>query len=113
MSAAETPRVPSWIVVGNHLERLALGKPSPDGFDRTHELYQQTGRKIVVASFANVLVSIGAPLARRLMCDISPCGGGRCFFAVGAKGDLFPCNEFVGVSSLVRTCSTTAFRRFP
>jgi uncharacterized protein len=65
--------------------------------DRSFELYQQTGRKLVIANFANVLVSIVAPLARRLMCDISPCGGGRCFFAVGAKGDLFPCSEFVGV----------------
>ncbi|HTY22649.1 MAG TPA: peptide-modifying radical SAM enzyme CbpB [Desulfomonilaceae bacterium] len=65
--------------------------------DRTYELYRETGRKLVIANFANVLVSIVAPLARRLMCDISPCGGGRCFFAVGAKGDLFPCSEFVGV----------------
>jgi uncharacterized protein len=65
--------------------------------DRTYELYQQTGRKLVVANFANVLVSIMAPSARRLMCDISPCGGGRCFFAVSASGDLFPCSEFVGV----------------
>ena len=65
--------------------------------DRTHELFVETGRKLVIANFANVLVGIVAPLARRLMCDISPCGGGRCFFAVGARGDLFPCSEFVGV----------------
>jgi uncharacterized protein len=65
--------------------------------DRTYELYRKTGRKLVIANFANVLVSIVAPLARRLMCDISPCGGGRCFFALGARGDLFPCSEFVGV----------------
>jgi uncharacterized protein len=65
--------------------------------DRTYELYQQTGRKLVIANFANALISIVAPSARRLMCDISPCGGGRCFFAVGAGGDLFPCSEFVGV----------------
>jgi uncharacterized protein len=65
--------------------------------DRTYELFEKTGRKLVIANFANVLVSIVAPAARRLMCDISPCGGGRCFFAVGAKGDLFPCSEFVGV----------------
>ena len=65
--------------------------------DRTHDLYKKTGRKLVIANFANVLVSVVAPSARRLMCDISPCGGGRCFFAVGAKGDLFPCSEFVGV----------------
>jgi uncharacterized protein len=65
--------------------------------DRTYELYEKTGRKLVVANFANVLVSIVAPAARRLMCDISPCGGGRCFFALSASGDLFPCSEFVGV----------------
>ncbi|HYB19429.1 MAG TPA: SPASM domain-containing protein, partial [Thermodesulfobacteriota bacterium] len=50
-----------------------------------------------IANFANVLVSIVAPTARRLMCDISPCGGGRCFFAVSAMGDLFPCSEFIGI----------------
>ncbi|MCY3024077.1 MAG: peptide-modifying radical SAM enzyme CbpB [Planctomycetota bacterium] len=65
--------------------------------DRTSELYRKTGRKLVVANFANVLVSIVAPTARRLMCDISPCGGGRCFFALSAKGDLFPCSEFIGL----------------
>jgi len=65
--------------------------------DRTYELFRKTGRKLVVANFANVLVSIIAPSARRLMCDISPCGGGRCFFALSAKGDLFPCSEFIGL----------------
>jgi len=65
--------------------------------DRAYELYQKTGRKIVIANFANVLVSIVAPTARRLMCDISPCGGGRCFFALSATGDLFPCSEFIGL----------------
>jgi len=65
--------------------------------DRVYELYQKTGRKLVVANFANVLVSILAPTARRLMCDISPCGGGRCFFAVSSNGDMFPCSEFIGI----------------
>ncbi len=65
--------------------------------DRTYELYQKTGRKLVVANFANVLVGIVAPSARRLMCDISPCGGGRCFFALSAQGDMFPCSEFIGL----------------
>jgi uncharacterized protein len=65
--------------------------------DRSYELYQQTGRKLVVANFANVLASIIAPSSRKLMCDISPCGGGRCFFALAATGDLFPCSEFVGL----------------
>ncbi len=68
-----------------------------EALDRTYELFQETGRKLVIANFANVIIGIVAPLARRLMCDISPCGGGRCFFAVGAKGDLFPCSEFVGI----------------
>lgn len=65
--------------------------------DRGYELYKKTGQKLVIANFANILLSIVAPLARRLMCDISPCGGGRCFFAVSANGDVFPCSEFIGI----------------
>ncbi len=65
--------------------------------DRTFELYQETGRKLVVANFANIVIAILAPQARRLMCDISPCGGGRAFFALSARGDLFPCSEFIGL----------------
>ena len=67
--------------------------------DRTYELYRETGRKLVVANFANVLIAILAPQARRLMCDISPCGGGRSFFAVSARGDMFPCSEFIGLTA--------------
>jgi uncharacterized protein len=65
--------------------------------DRTEELFKETGRRLVVANFANILISILAPQARRLMCDISPCGGGRAFFAVSANGDVFPCSEFIGL----------------
>ena len=65
--------------------------------ERSHELYRKTGRKLVVANFANILLAIVAPAARRLMCDISPCGGGRCFFALAPNGDLFPCSEFIGI----------------
>lgn len=65
--------------------------------ERSHQLYRETGRKIVVANFANIMLSILAPTARKLMCDISPCGGGRCFVALSAKGDIFPCSEFVGL----------------
>ena len=65
--------------------------------NRTYELYKETGRKIVVANFANILVSILAPMARRLMCDISPCGGGRIFFALAPDGGMFPCSEFIGL----------------
>lgn len=65
--------------------------------DRTWELYQQTGRKLMVANFANILIGILAPTARRLMCDISPCGGGRAFFALAADGSLYPCSEFIGL----------------
>jgi uncharacterized protein len=65
--------------------------------DRTYELAQKTGRKLVIGNFANLLLGLVAPGARRLMCDISPCGGGRCFFAVGAKGEVAPCSEFLGL----------------
>ena len=65
--------------------------------DRTYELAQKTGRKLVIGNFANLLLGLVAPGARRLMCDISPCGGGRCFFAVGAHGEVAPCSEFLGL----------------
>ena len=67
--------------------------------DKSYELYQQTGRKLTIANFANILLAIIAPTARRLMCDISPCGGGRSFFALAPNGDLFPCSEFIGLDS--------------
>jgi len=65
--------------------------------DRTYELYEQTGRRLTVGNFANIILAIIAPTARRLMCDISPCGGGRCFFALAPNGDMFPCSEFIGL----------------
>ncbi len=64
--------------------------------DRAEELYRETGRKLVTANFANILAAILGPTSRRLMCDITPCGGGRCFFAVSARGEVFPCSEFIG-----------------
>jgi uncharacterized protein len=67
--------------------------------DATHRLYRETGRKMVVANFANILIAILAPTARRLMCDISPCGGGRSFFALAPDGELYPCSEFIGLPS--------------
>ncbi len=76
-----------------------LGKYYFAALDRTYELYRKSGRKLVVANFANALVGIIAPTARRLMCDISPCGGGRCFFALSANGDIFPCSEFIGLAN--------------
>jgi uncharacterized protein len=76
---------------------LDIAKYYLAALDRTYQLYKNSGHKLVVANFANILIGIIAPLARRLMCDISPCGGGRCFFAVSSKGDLFPCSEFIGI----------------
>lgn len=76
---------------------LDIAKYYLKALDKSYELYKETGRKIIVANFANVLISILAPMARRLMCDISPCGGGRCFFAIAANGDIFPCSEFIGI----------------
>ena len=74
-----------------------LAKAFFAAMDRSHELYRETGRKLLVANFANILIGILAPTARRLMCDISPCGGGRAFFALAADGGLYPCSEFIGL----------------
>ena len=78
------------------------GEVFPSALDRTQALYRKTGRRLVVGNFANILLAILAPAARRLMCDISPCGGGRCFFAVAPNGDLFPCSEFIGLDRVLR-----------
>ncbi|HOD82604.1 MAG: Anaerobic sulfatase-maturating enzyme [Planctomycetes bacterium ADurb.Bin126] len=67
--------------------------------ERTSQLYRRTGRKLVVGNFANILLAILAPSARRLMCDVSPCGGGRCFFALAPDGGMFPCSEFIGLEN--------------
>ncbi|MCX5855709.1 MAG: peptide-modifying radical SAM enzyme CbpB [Deltaproteobacteria bacterium] len=76
---------------------MAAAKYFLAALDRTYELYEQTGRRLTVGNFANILLAIIAPAARRLMCDISPCGGGRCFFALAPNGDMFPCSEFIGI----------------
>ena len=58
------------------------------------------GKRIIVADFANILLGIIAPSARVMMCDISPCGGGRRYFAVAANGNAYPCGEFIGMVPL-------------
>lgn len=67
--------------------------------DTAIELSQSSGRGIIVANFSNVILSIVAPEARRMMCDISPCGGGRCFLTVTASGEMIPCGEFIGLKN--------------
>lgn len=61
------------------------------------EFTKTSGRKIIIANFANTVLAIIAPQARRLMCDISPCGGARCFFTITARGEMIPCGEFIGI----------------
>lgn len=78
-------------------EDAPLAQAYGTALERSHQLYRETGRKLVVANFANILIAILAPTARRLMCDISPCGGGRSFFALAPDGNLFPCSEFIGL----------------
>ena len=59
------------------------------------------GKRIIVADFANILLGIIAPSARVMMCDISPCGGGRRYFAITANGNAYPCGEFIGMEDFV------------
>lgn len=59
------------------------------------------GKRIVVADFANILLGIIAPSARVMMCDISPCGGGRRYVAVAANGNAYPCGEFIGMEDFI------------
>lgn len=65
--------------------------------DKAIELSKSTDHKIIIGNFSNILLGIIAPTARRLMCDISPCGGGRCFLTITASGEMIPCGEFIGL----------------
>ncbi len=60
--------------------------------------HTRNGRRIVIGDFANAILGIVAPYSRVLQCDISPCGGGRRFFAITPSG-IFPCSEFVGIEN--------------
>ncbi len=65
--------------------------------DTAIDLTINSKRPIIIANFANIILGIVSPFARRLMCDISPCGGGRCFFTITARGEMIPCGEFIGI----------------
>ena len=65
--------------------------------DTALNLTVKTGHKIVISDFANIILAIVAPTARRLMCDITPCGGGRRFFTVMSDLTAAPCGEFIGL----------------
>lgn len=65
--------------------------------DTAIELTKRTGRQIIIGNFANIILAIISPTARRMMCDISPCGGGRTFLTITANGDMIPCGEFIGL----------------
>jgi len=67
--------------------------------EKAMELTVETGQQIIIGNFANIILSIVSPMARRMMCDISPCGGGRTFITIAANGDILPCGEFTGFRS--------------
>lgn len=89
--------------------------------NRAMELTKKTKQQIVIGNFANVLLAIISPTARRMMCDISPCGGGRTFLTVTADGSMVPCGEFIGMkefsggnifrSSIEKAMNSAAFRK--
>jgi len=64
--------------------------------EKAMALTQETGQQIIVGNFTNIILAIISPMARRMMCDISPCGGGRTFVTITASGDILPCGEFTG-----------------
>lgn len=66
--------------------------------DKAIALSRNYHHRIIIGNFSNIILGIVAPTARRLMCDISPCGGGRCFFTITASGEMVPCGEFIGLN---------------
>ncbi|HCC68577.1 MAG TPA: peptide-modifying radical SAM enzyme CbpB [Nitrospiraceae bacterium] len=82
------------------------------------DLSKKSRRQIVIGNFANVVLAIISPNARRMMCDISPCGGGRTFLTVTANGDMLPCGEFIGFKefsggNIFKTSIATAMNSEP
>ncbi|MBI4687287.1 MAG: peptide-modifying radical SAM enzyme CbpB [Nitrospirae bacterium] len=75
---------------------IVMAKALIGAVETAMALTKKTGRQIVVGNFANIIIAIIAPTARRMMCDISPCGAGRTFLTVAANGDMLPCGEFTG-----------------
>jgi uncharacterized protein len=59
--------------------------------------HTKNGHRITIADFSNLILGIVAPMGRRLMCDITPCGGARCFVSVSSNGTIYPCSEFLGL----------------
>jgi uncharacterized protein len=82
---------------------------------------QAEKRGIIIGNFSNIILGIVSPNARRLMCDISPCGGGRCFLTISSNGDIIPCGEFTGqkgfsggnifTSSIKEALNSLAFKK--
>src|SRR3989338_1242717 len=62
-----------------------------EAVNKAIELSKKSEHRIIIGNFTNCLLGIVAPNARRLMCDISPCGGGRCFLTITASGRMIPC----------------------
>ena len=99
-------------------DELLMTKNFLKAVDTAIELSRNSGRRIVVANFSNTILGIVAPEARRMMCDISPCGGGRCFLTVTASGEMIPCGEFIGLKdssggNIFRTGIKEAMRSAP
>ena len=89
--------------------------------DKAIELSRSSKHGIIISNFANIILGIIAPSARRLMCDISPCGGGRCFLTITPSGNMIPCGEFIGLkgfsggnifnTTISRAMKSSAFKK--
>jgi uncharacterized protein len=79
-------------------DELIMTKYFIEAVNQAIELSRSSHRRIIIGNFTNIILGIVAPTARRLMCDISPCGGGRCFLTITASGEMIPCGEFIGLN---------------
>lgn len=77
-------------------EQKVFARHFIDAVETAMELSRNSRHQTIIGNFANVILAIVAPTARRMMCDISPCGGGHCFLTITARGNMIPCGEFVG-----------------
>jgi uncharacterized protein len=78
-------------------DNIALFYSFKQAIETAIELNKTHADKIVISDFVNIILAIIAPTARRLMCDITPCGGGRRFFTIMSDMTTAPCGEFIGL----------------
>ncbi|MCD6579900.1 radical SAM protein, partial [bacterium] len=69
-------------------------------FKQALKIYKETGRKIKLANISNMLKNI-IFFDRPYMCMRSPCGAGSSQLTVDWAGNIYPCEDFLGMDNFI------------